>query len=142
MLIEYVTMNAIALRKILKKYDKVSMNASILLILFNVWVVKFFPGKKKKDAAITNHEQVSGRSRFHTLQTQLWLALALLTACVQSKQLIFVFSELFSIESNVYTFLVGIDGRNPKSTKFRPKGLFFVFSNTKLIDIYLLKTVH
>lgn len=48
MLIEYVTMNAIALRKILKKYDKVSMNASILLILFNVWVVKFFPGKKKR----------------------------------------------------------------------------------------------
>lgn len=46
MLIEYVTMNAIALRKILKKYDKVSMNASILLILFNVWVVKFFPEEK------------------------------------------------------------------------------------------------
>lgn len=48
MLIEYVTMNAIALRKILKKYDKVSMNASILLFLFNVWVVKFFPGGEKR----------------------------------------------------------------------------------------------
>lgn len=66
MLIEYVTMNAIALRKILKKYDKVSMNASILLILFNVWVVKFFPGgKKRMPPLVTTNRCLEGVDFIH-----------------------------------------------------------------------------